>query len=114
MEANWPSIFILRTTRPVHRQISPTGRPDIRGMRGQQFNERGVSIVSRVIASGSGGYGVIEYRDWSFSRQASSRSEAAYCCFKRITGANFQRARLFQTVNEHHVGIAKAIGLRAI
>jgi hypothetical protein len=31
-------------------------------MRGEQFNERGVSIVSKIIASGSGGYGVIEYR----------------------------------------------------
>jgi hypothetical protein len=31
-------------------------------MRGEQFKERSVSIVARIIASGSGGYGVVEYR----------------------------------------------------
>jgi hypothetical protein len=31
-------------------------------MRGDKFNERDVSIGARIIASGSGGYGVVEYR----------------------------------------------------
>jgi hypothetical protein len=31
-------------------------------MRGDKFNERGVSVRARIIASGSGGYGVVEYR----------------------------------------------------
>jgi hypothetical protein len=35
--------------------------------------------------------------------------EAAHCCFKWITRENFYRARLFQTNNEHHVGIRKII-----